>query len=405
MRVTYTAVLDVSEDSVLFLSGLLHAERIRRGTRADTRSLGTYKQAVPALRWLFDDTRISQLARDNGIAVSTAYEYRDEAITVLAARKPSLRGALLAANATGHTHVILDGTLIPTDRICTPGPTRGVDLWWSGKHRHHGGNVQEVSAPDGWPLWTSGVRPGREHDTTAARADPDLLTQLADWVDDGQLGLGDLGYEGKADLLRISIKKPPGGELTVDQQAYNAVRGALRCRGRRWPTSSTTAPPCSTSWTVPDPSGCPHRGANAEQVHAVLTERHPDDGELGPVITADDPVTARWTTPCGRAVTGSRQAGGRGAARRGRASAGRARRGSMPGRTPAPCARGPRRRRGWPAGAGARRPAREARGRRATAGSSTLLFPRARRDGHARGKRARTVSPGPERAATGRAAS
>jgi hypothetical protein len=92
VSVTYTAVLDVSEDSVLFLSGLLHDERVRRGTRTDTRSLGTYKQAVLALRWLFDDTRMSQLARDNGIGVSTAYDYRDEAITVLTARKPSLHG-------------------------------------------------------------------------------------------------------------------------------------------------------------------------------------------------------------------------------------------------------------------------------------------------------------------------
>ena len=75
--------------------------------------------------------------------------------------------------------MIVDGTLIHTDRISTPGPTRGVDLWWSGKHRHHGGNIQVVSAPDGWPLWTSPVRPGREHDTTAARADPEPLTQIA----------------------------------------------------------------------------------------------------------------------------------------------------------------------------------------------------------------------------------
>jgi hypothetical protein len=58
------------------------------------------------------------------------------------------------------------------------------------------------------------VRPGREHDTTAARADPNLLAQITAWVDDGQLGLADLGYEGEADLLRISIKKPAGGELT-----------------------------------------------------------------------------------------------------------------------------------------------------------------------------------------------
>ena len=34
MSVTYEAVLDVSEDSVLFLSGLLHAERVRVGAAA-----------------------------------------------------------------------------------------------------------------------------------------------------------------------------------------------------------------------------------------------------------------------------------------------------------------------------------------------------------------------------------
>jgi hypothetical protein len=40
MSVTYTAVLDVSEDSVLFLSALLHAERVRRGTRKETPRVG-----------------------------------------------------------------------------------------------------------------------------------------------------------------------------------------------------------------------------------------------------------------------------------------------------------------------------------------------------------------------------
>jgi hypothetical protein len=226
-------VLDVSEDSVMFVSGLLDAERVRRGTRTGTRALTTRQQAVLVLRWLFDDTRMAALARDNTISLSTAYDYRDETITVLAARKPSLRGALLAAKTAGHTHVILDGTLIPTDRISTPGPTRGVDLWWSGKHHHHGGNIQAISAPDGWPLWTSDVRPGREHDTTAARADPELLDQIRAWIDDGQLGLADLGYEGEADLLRIPIKKANGVTLTPDQQAYNAVHGALRCLGER----------------------------------------------------------------------------------------------------------------------------------------------------------------------------
>jgi hypothetical protein len=92
MSVTYEAVLDVSHDSVMFLSGLLHAERVRRGTRKDTRALGTYKQAVLVLRWFLDDTRMAALARDNAISLSTAYDYRDEAIAVLAARQPSLHG-------------------------------------------------------------------------------------------------------------------------------------------------------------------------------------------------------------------------------------------------------------------------------------------------------------------------
>jgi hypothetical protein len=233
VSVTYEAVLDVSEDSVRFLSMLLHAERVRRGTRAGTRALGTYKQAVLVLRWFLDDTRMLGLARDNAIALSTGYAYRDEGIAVLAARQPSLHGALLAAKAAGHSHVIVDGTLIYTDRIATPGPTSGVDLWWSGKHHHHGGNIQVVSAPDGWPLWTSDVRPGREHDTTAARTDPDLLRLITAWISDGRKGLADLGYEGEPDVFTVPFKKPKNGELTVDEQTYNAVHGALRCLGER----------------------------------------------------------------------------------------------------------------------------------------------------------------------------
>jgi DDE superfamily endonuclease len=233
MSVPYTAVLDVSEDSVRFLSALLHAERVRRGTRKGRRVLGTYQQAILVLRWFLDDTRMSALARDNAIAVSTAYNYRDEGIAVLAARRPSLHGALLAAKTAGHSHVIVDGTLIHTDRISTPGPTAGVDLWWSGKHHHHGGNVQVVSAPDGWPLWTSDVRPGREHDLSAARTDPALLGRVTDWVSDGALALADLGCEGEPETFTIPFKKPKDGQLTIDEQSCNAVHGALRCLGER----------------------------------------------------------------------------------------------------------------------------------------------------------------------------
>jgi hypothetical protein len=130
------------------------------------------------LRWFLDATRVAQLALDNQVSGSTAYRYLHEAIDGLAAAAPGLRGALLAARTAGYSHVHLDGTLIRTDRSRAIAPTARLDLWWSGKHHHHGGNVQVITAPDGWPLWSSDVRPGREHDTTCARADPELLPAL-----------------------------------------------------------------------------------------------------------------------------------------------------------------------------------------------------------------------------------
>ena len=150
--VTYVAVLDLRRETVLFLSGLLHTERQRRGTRTGRRSLGCFTQAVLIARWFLDGTRLSQLACDNLIGGSTAYRYLHEGITVLAGRRPSLHAALLAAKIAGHSHINLDGTLIGTDRCRAPGPTPGIDLWWSGKHHRHGGNIQVISTPDGWPL-------------------------------------------------------------------------------------------------------------------------------------------------------------------------------------------------------------------------------------------------------------
>jgi len=73
MSVTYTSVLPVRNETVDFLAGLLAAERLRRGTRANTRSLPVHDQAVLILRWFLDGTRMSQLARDNAIGKSTAY--------------------------------------------------------------------------------------------------------------------------------------------------------------------------------------------------------------------------------------------------------------------------------------------------------------------------------------------
>jgi DDE superfamily endonuclease len=238
--VSYTAVLPARESTVALLSGLLAAERRRRGTRGRRRALGCYRQAVLVLRWFLDGTRLAQLAADNRIGSSTAYRYLHEGIDVLAAAAPGLRGALLAARAAGHPHVTVDGTLVRADRVRVPGPTargdrpdRRVDLWWSGKHGCHGGNVQVIAAPDGWPLWTSPVRPGREHDTTALRAHTEALPLLAQWTDDTHAALADLGYEGERAALTTPIKKTTDAPLTDDQRTVNLLHAATRAPAER----------------------------------------------------------------------------------------------------------------------------------------------------------------------------
>lgn len=238
--VTYTAVLPVDEETVQFVSALLAADRRRHRARPRRRALGCYRQAVLVLRWFLDGTRLAQLAADNRIGRSTAYRYLHEGIDVLADRAPGLRGALLAAHAAGHTHVTVDGTLIRTDRCHVAGPTartdrpgRCVDLWWSGKHAAHGGNAQVIAAPDGWPIWTSDVRPGREHDTTALRTHPEALSALAEWTDAEHAALGDLGYEGERDALTTPVKTPAGRRLTDDERCLNLLHAAVRAPAER----------------------------------------------------------------------------------------------------------------------------------------------------------------------------
>ena len=231
--VTYTGVLPIGEPTAVRLAQLLDGERRRRRTRRNRRALGPWRHAVLVLRWFLDATRIAQLATDNQISASTAYRYLHEGIDVLAATAPSLHGALLAARTAGYTHLHVDGTLVHTDRSNAAGPTAKVDLWWSGKHHHHGGNVQMVTAPDGWPLWVSDVRPGREHDVTCARTHPGLLAAVDDWTGPAHVVLADLGYEGENGRLTCPFKTRAGGGLTVDQRAFNALHSATRALAER----------------------------------------------------------------------------------------------------------------------------------------------------------------------------
>jgi hypothetical protein len=56
--------------------------------------------------------------------------------------------------ARDHNDVVLDGTLIAIDRVAADTP------FYSGKHKHHGMNLQVIASPHGEVVWVSGSLPG-----------------------------------------------------------------------------------------------------------------------------------------------------------------------------------------------------------------------------------------------------
>jgi hypothetical protein len=233
--IAYRATLDVDRELVQFVAKLLAAERRRRGTPKGSRALTCFWEAVLGLRWFRDRTAPDALARDHGISRATAYRYRDEVIDVLADQAPDLHQALERAHGEGLAHVILDGKIIPCDRCKEPAVSvKGevIDLWYSGKAHTHGGNVQAVTAPGGFPLWVSEAEPGSVHDITAARAH--ALPALYRAAAQGLPTLADPGYEGAGIGIHIPVKQPAGGrELDISTRTRNAIQRSLRCLGER----------------------------------------------------------------------------------------------------------------------------------------------------------------------------
>ena len=95
------------------------------------------------------------------VGTTTAWRYVNETVALLAARAPKLRKAVRDAKKAGWAYVVLDGTLIPIDRVAADRP------FYSGKHKKHGMNLQVIASPGGDILWVSGALPGSVHDKKA----------------------------------------------------------------------------------------------------------------------------------------------------------------------------------------------------------------------------------------------
>jgi hypothetical protein len=120
-----------------------------------------------------------------------------------------------------------------------------------GKAHTHGGNIQAVCAPDGFPLWVSQAEPGSAHDVTAARAH--ALPALYRAAAAGLPTLADPGYDGAGIGVHFPVKQPTDGrELDINTRTRNA--SSARCAA--WANagslcSASAGAPCSTSPPAP----------------------------------------------------------------------------------------------------------------------------------------------------------
>uniref|UniRef100_UPI0024A9BF38 transposase family protein n=1 Tax=Streptomyces sp. CC208A TaxID=3044573 RepID=UPI0024A9BF38 len=202
----YPSGVDVSSSALRFLAQQLRRHRRAIGSR--WRRLSAGRQALLTLAHLRMGHTYSQLAAGFDIGTTTAYRYVTEAVELLAALAPVLTDVVRTASAKAY--LILDGTLLPIDRIAADRP------FYSGKHKRHGMNVQVIADPFGRLLWASPALPGAVHDIRAAREHGivDALTEadIPCWADKAYRGAGG------------TVRTPCWGRweaLSAGQQAVN----------------------------------------------------------------------------------------------------------------------------------------------------------------------------------------
>jgi len=214
----YRAALPLSRATLSYVAGVIR--RYRRQIGSCWRKLNPGQQAMLVLAHLRKGETFADLAAGFGVSTATAWRYVAETVRLLAARAPKLGPALRAAKHARHAFVVIDGTLIPVDRLAADRP------FYSGKHRKHGMNLQVIASPDGQILWVSGALPGSVHDLTAARI-WGILRQLAAA---GLVVLADKGYTGAGDPVITPYR---GRNKPASQKDANRSHARLRAPGER----------------------------------------------------------------------------------------------------------------------------------------------------------------------------
>lgn len=114
----YPSGIDLSGRTLRHLSGLLTGHCRRIGSR--WRRLTCGRQALLVLAHLRCGDTYAHFAAGFRIGIATAYRYIREAIDLLAGLAPALQKAMTTVRKKAY--VILDGTVLPIDRIAADPP-------------------------------------------------------------------------------------------------------------------------------------------------------------------------------------------------------------------------------------------------------------------------------------------
>jgi hypothetical protein len=213
----YRAALPLSCKTLHYVAGIVRRHQASIGSA--WRKLIPGQQALLVLAYLRKGETFAELAAGFGVGVATAWRYVNETVALLAARAPKLRKAVRDAKKAEYAYVILDGTLIPVDRVAADRP------FYSGKHKRHGMNLQVIASPSGDILWVSGALPGSVHDKKA-----EWVWGVLDELDAaGLVTLADKGYQGST-----HAKVPYRGKnKSASQKEANRAHAKLRAPGER----------------------------------------------------------------------------------------------------------------------------------------------------------------------------
>lgn len=185
----YPSAIPLSTTHLRHVADLLRAHLRRIGSH--WRKLDPGRHALLVLAHLRNGDTYARLAAGFGIGVATVFRYVREVTDLLAAQAPTLTAAVWNLAWTHNNYAILDGTVVRIDRIAADKP------FYSGKHRHHGINLQGLTDPYGNLIWISDGLPASVNDTKAARHHH--ITHTCHQA--GLLLLADTGYHNITDTI------------------------------------------------------------------------------------------------------------------------------------------------------------------------------------------------------------